>query len=142
MDYDTLLGITLDESRKHEIREKSYIVRKRHNLIDLMGGKCVHCGFTDKRALQIDHVDGDGWVQRKKYKEFGGISNTMYYNLVEESYLKKDGAYQILCANCNWIKRIENREYNQKGYQFQASKSRFHDVQVYKKEYPKGFFYE
>lgn len=69
----------------------------------MLGGKCCRCGFADRRALQIDHVNGGGKSELLKY---GGGSST---------YLKKvlsapAGIYQLLCANCNWIKRWENNE--------------------------------
>jgi hypothetical protein len=77
--------------------------RDRQKVIDKLGGKCVKCGFDDFRALQIDHVNGGG------KRELRGM--------VHFSYLKKvlndtTGAYQLLCANCNWIKRFENNEQN------------------------------
>ena len=66
-----------------------------------LGGVCNRCGFSDHRALQIDHVNSDGWKERSKGR---GIL-----------YLKKvlndaEGRYQLLCANCNWIKRAERSE--------------------------------
>ena len=59
-------------------------------------------GCTDPRCLQIDHVDGGGT------KEFRSMSAYAFLKKVLESVL----GYQILCANCNWIKRRENKEYS------------------------------
>ncbi len=68
---------------------------------------CVRCGFTDIRALQIDHINGGG-VQELKV-----VSST---DRVYRAILKNPDKtkYQILCANCNWIKRVENRECRRK----------------------------
>jgi len=66
-----------------------------------LGGSCAQCGFTDIRALQIDHKNGDGSAQRR---EIGGL-HRMYRDI-----LKNPVPYQLLCANCNWIKRYENGE--------------------------------
>jgi len=80
-------------------------IRQRNTTLDAMGGKCSSCGFSDFRALQIDHVNGDGKNERKN------PTGRSYYEKVLQSFLKKEGKYQLLCANCNWIKRHENKEY-------------------------------
>jgi hypothetical protein len=78
---------------RHEIRTK---------LLALFGGKCVRCGFDDKRALQLDHVNGGG---RKEFRDLGAWS-------LYRKALKHPEGYQLLCANCNWIKRYEEKESN------------------------------
>ena len=78
--------------------------RNRKLLIKRMGGCCIRCGFDDWRALQIDHVNGGG---RKELKTIGkGNSKNYYISVLEDT----SGKYQLLCANCNWIKRSENKE--------------------------------
>lgn len=57
---------------------------------------------TDCRCLQIDHVNGGGYQEKRI------IRNRL-------TFLKKvlsdtTGMYQLLCANCNWIKRVEKNE--------------------------------
>lgn len=74
----------------------------RNQVFDKLGHSCNHCGFTDKRALQIDHVNGGG---NKEHAEF---SNTVSY--LRKVLIDTDGTYQILCANCNWIKKSERME--------------------------------
>src|SRR3990167_3657310 len=34
-------------------------------VLDVLGNKCSRCGFSDKRALQIDHKNGGGALERK-----------------------------------------------------------------------------
>ena len=70
-----------------------------------MGGKCVRCGFSDPRALQIDHINGGGSKERKE-RGFNGN----FHRHVLKSFINKENKYQLLCANCNWIKRVENNE--------------------------------
>lgn len=67
--------------------------------------KCSRCGFTDVRALQIDHINGGGRRQRRE----DGLKHgqAMYRWIKKNNY--PDG-FQILCANCNWIKKHENHE--------------------------------
>jgi hypothetical protein len=88
--------------------------RKREEVIQHLGGRCSapDClwingdgsrGCTDSRCLQIDHVLGDGAVRRKESSEHG----TVFYRKILRS---APGQYQLLCANCNWIKRSVNQE--------------------------------
>jgi len=74
----------------------------RQALFALLGARCVRCGFADVRALTIDHIDGKGTQERKAAR-----SMDAYYRHI----LAVGGeGYQVLCANCNQIKRIENGE--------------------------------
>lgn len=79
----------------------------RGTLLTKLGGKCVRCGFSDARILQVDHVNGNG--HREKIRRRSAI---LYYRdiLIEVEQGSKE--YQCLCPNCNWIKRIENGEEN------------------------------
>lgn len=93
-------------SRQYSERERQHSRNYQHKLRDRvimhLGGQCVKCGFIDTRALQIDHVEGNGvqhiravpWRQR-------------YIHILE---LMPGTVYQLLCANCNWIKRSERNE--------------------------------
>lgn len=77
-------------------------------MFDKLGHQCSRCGFTDKRALQIDHVNGGGNKEHAEIK-------------CQARYLRKvlddtEGTYQILCANCNWIKRMERLEHRKPVY--------------------------
>lgn len=89
---------------RHRKSTREYQRRTRIAAIDILGGKCIHCGFNDKRALQIDHINGGGRQELLK------CSGTQYYKNVIKSFLNKENKYQLLCANCNWIKRVENNE--------------------------------
>lgn len=76
--------------------------KKRLRLIDLLGAVCVNCGFSNPLALQIDHVNGNG------HKELVSIGHQ--YSLKEIKANLTTGKYQLLCANCNWIKRMQNNK--------------------------------
>lgn len=88
-------------------RQRDYLRKTRKMALEALGNKCQRCGFDDERALQIDHVNGGG-SQERKFKTFQGSFN----NNVIRSFMKGEDKYQILCANCNWIKRAENKEIN------------------------------
>ncbi len=55
------------------------------------------------RALQFDHINGGGHRERKNLTK-------QVSKVVMESFLKNENKYQLLCANCNWIKKSENNE--------------------------------
>jgi hypothetical protein len=88
--------------REDMLREKREYNRKaRLAVMAALGGKCVKCGFSDARALQIDHVNNDGSSERNK------ANTAVYYKKVIESFFKGEKKYQLMCCNCNWIKRFE-----------------------------------
>lgn len=69
--------------------------------------RCGKCGESRLACLTIDHISGGGTQHRKKLRKKGGES--FYQWLRVNSYPK---GYQVLCMNCQWIKRVENRESN------------------------------
>jgi len=71
----------------------------RIDAVEVLGGKCCVCGFEDKRALQIDHVNNNGKQERAKRV-------AIHNRIIKDPTAKKE--YQLLCANCNWIKHIIN----------------------------------
>jgi hypothetical protein len=82
------------------IRNQKWSAQLRIKVIEKLGGKCKDCGFNDPRALQIDHVNNDGYIERNLI-----TSRVTYLNKVLKD---TSGKYQLLCANCNWIKRYNN----------------------------------
>ncbi len=98
----------LDKTRKKKRQKGREFRRKvRHQIIELLGGKCQRCGFSDWRALQIDHINSNGKVDYKRFKSF----NTTYLKHVTETVKNGDtSTYQLLCSNCNWIKKYEQNE--------------------------------
>ena len=97
-----------------EHREQFNTWSKQHNkrikdgLFDVLGGKkCVRCGFTDERALQFDHINGGGTKETKDRFNKSKRKFSRYYSKHPEEAKKK---LQVLCANCNWIKKHINGE--------------------------------
>lgn len=80
--------------------------KKRMEVIDLLGKVCSACGFSDWRALQIDHIDGGGCKERKSISH---TPSALLFKVIE-SIKTNEYKYQLLCANCNWIKRYEAKE--------------------------------
>ena len=85
------------ESNSH--RQKHYH-KKRNEVLTLFGGECRRCGYSDDvRALCLDHINGDGALDRRKYQ---GVA--WWYQVLKNPDPTR---YQLLCANCNTIKREE-----------------------------------
>lgn len=93
------------------VKPKTKKLDTKNELFLLMGGKCTNCGFSDFRALQIDHVNSDG----AKDKRYGNrITGNTYWRKVAASFEAGENMYQVLCANCNWIKRDTHGEIKKK----------------------------
>jgi hypothetical protein len=92
-----------DRARK---RMRTLSQKRRLIIMEILGTKCVRCGFSDSRALQIDHINGHGGAERKTFSSPGAY----YQHIIDINGI----GYQILCANCNIIKKIENDETNRK----------------------------
>ena len=78
------------------------------------GGKlaCVKCGFSDIRALSLDHIEGGGSKERAEQKRNHKrvlSGKALYRNLHLRGFPK---GYQTLCMNCQFIKRYTHKEGN------------------------------
>jgi hypothetical protein len=89
-------------------------VTLRQAVLAFWGGKCVRCGFEDWRALQIDHIDGGAYKEGYKgTRAKPRKPNRGPYEWLRLIKAKPDEmrlTFQVLCSNCNWIKRYENNE--------------------------------
>ena len=107
---------------KAQYQARAPIVKKQYEqlrieVLTLYGkGKlaCVRCGFSDIRALSIDHIIAQPF--RLRGNICGHSSQSFYKWLKRNNYPK---GYQTLCMNCQFIKRSENHELyreNKQGY--------------------------
>ena len=65
--------------------------------------KCACCGEAHIEFLTIDHIHGDGKIDRKT----NGVGQK-YYNWLLKNGIPED--IQILCLNCNWAKRFHKNK--------------------------------
>jgi hypothetical protein len=83
--------------------------RLRDTVLAFLGGRCTNpdCrvpgGMDDPRALQVDHVNGGGTADRLVV----GAGDVFLRAVLKA----EPGKYQLLCANCNTIRRIEERQH-------------------------------
>lgn len=95
-------------TRRKSARE--YNARRRSELMAFFGGKCVICGFDDSRALHLDHIHGGGNQIRKQ----GGHGLFEKWKMTRDNPEEARATFQLLCANCNNIKRFDDYEYGRK----------------------------
>jgi hypothetical protein len=77
----------------------------REKLLDTFGSRCVLCGFSDERALTLDHINNNGAEERSELGERG-----VYYRALKPEYQSE---YRMLCMNCQFIARHEAGRQNQ-----------------------------
>lgn len=84
------------------IWQKAHIRQLRKEMIDAYGGKCTCCGESEPIFLQLDHINNDGNVERRKH----GNHVVEWQELKKRNWPKEN--HQLLCANCNHGKRMNN----------------------------------
>ena len=87
----------LENPVKHAVQSVEAKRRLRARLYVIYGERCVLCGFTDKRALTLDHVLKNGASERKQLGERG-----VYRRALNPEFFNE---YRILCMNCQFIAR-------------------------------------
>jgi len=98
---------TVYRVKKREL-DRKYHKKIKSEIFELLGNKCAVCGYTGL-ALQVDHVNNQGNIERSKY--INGGNNSYWKNILDKI---KSGSkdYQLLCANCNLEKELRRRGYS------------------------------
>ena len=98
----------IERLKKWRENHQNTHAKLRQEVLSFFGNKCASCGIDDFRVLQIDHINGNGYKERKQFSKWS--SNRYYQHILEV----EGKGYQLLCANCNWTKRYERKEQGQK----------------------------
>jgi 5-methylcytosine-specific restriction endonuclease McrA len=85
---------------KYSPKERDNRKSRRIKVIQMYGGRCAVCNDSLIEHLTIDHINGNGFEERKIWRN----SNSMYLELQRRGYPKEN--YQVLCWNCNTSKHI------------------------------------
>jgi hypothetical protein len=80
---------------RHYWRQRK--VAQRQAILKMYGCECALCGFTDQRALTLDHINGDGGQERRAKTEY-----QIYRDALETYQPEK---FRTLCMNCQFITR-------------------------------------
>jgi hypothetical protein len=93
-------------TRKNKYTLKMEVLTHYSKTSDVLGVRpsCARCGFSDDRALSIDHINGGGL---KHLREIHAIGSGFYRWLKKNNFPE---GFQVLCMNCQWIKRAEKGE--------------------------------
>ena len=97
---------------ERENPDKRRVIRRRYEqnirirvLTQIAGSdnpKCVNCGCDDMRFLEVNHIDGGGHAEQRKYK-----TKTFYRRILDGS--RKTDDLNILCRVCNALYYLETR---------------------------------
>jgi hypothetical protein len=95
-----------ERGRTHALKNKLKVLTHYSNGdIHCMNPRCeVPGGARNIWSLSIDHIDGGG---RKHTEELHKDGLNFYTWLIKNNYPK---GFQVLCMNCNTIKKVENKE--------------------------------
>jgi hypothetical protein len=100
-----------DRYRKNIDKERSRCVAKNRqlklNAIAAYGGACKGCGIANPDLLCFDHVNDDGAEKRRN----GQGTGIKLMNELKRNGWPKD--IQLLCHNCNHLKKIGKLSYVQ-----------------------------
>ncbi len=91
------LGLPSYKGNEAEYHRLYWRIR-RAEAMDALGSVCCQCGFENPLALQIDHVDNDGYLVKCP----GG--QRYWWAAIKDIASGNTAGYQLLCANCHAIK--------------------------------------
>ena len=86
-----------ENPEKYRKYSRDRIAAQRESLFEMYGHVCSVCGFSDKRALTLDHILRNGNQERKEVGERG-----VYRKALKEF---RPDIYRTLCMNCQFIQR-------------------------------------
>lgn len=66
--------------------------RQKDIVFDHYGRFCACCGEDEQMFLEVDHINNDGYADRKKNGPY------IYGRIIKQGF---PDTFQILCANCN-----------------------------------------
>ena len=75
------------------LRQKNRALKQ--EVISAYGGRCVCCNEQTLEFLTIDHLDGKGFLHRRKV----GKGRHIYHDLKAQGFPKE--GFRVLCLNCN-----------------------------------------
>lgn len=86
-----------ENPEKYRAQSRAAKAALRAKLFNIYGDTCALCGFSDKRALSLDHVLKNGAFEREELGERG-----VYLRALKP---ENRSEYRTLCMNCQFIAR-------------------------------------
>jgi len=95
----------LENPEKYKKQSRASQQKLRDKIFETFGHCCAICGFSDKRALSLDHVFNNGAEERRL------LSIRVIYrrSLLPENQHQ----YRMLCMNCQFVERHKANRQNQ-----------------------------
>jgi len=90
----------LDKYNKYQRTYRNHIKKA---VFDHYGWRCNCCGETTPQFLTLDHINNDGYKEKKVNKS--SSADAVYRNVIKLNF---PDTYQVLCWNCNCGKRMNN----------------------------------
>jgi hypothetical protein len=84
---------------KNKIKVRKYDDGLKFAAMNAYGGLCSCCGEKELYFLTIDHINGDGFLDRKNKL----VGTKMYRWMRKNNYPDKD-RFRVLCYNCNYAR--------------------------------------
>jgi len=91
---------TLKEAMMLRKKPSTRYKRLRLRILNMLGGKCVHCGCDDSRLIEIHHKLGDGRKERRKVG-----NNRLWYNIVMGR--RSVGDLELCCRPCHSVEEVK-----------------------------------
>lgn len=82
----------------NNLEDKLRMIKNRKTIIFNLGGKCQCCGIDNAEILSIDHINGNGIEDRKKFTKWKRYLKAL--SIMDINDLKSK--YRCLCYNCNY----------------------------------------
>lgn len=90
-------------NQRNQSRKQKYLQDK-NSLFKILGGfKCCKCDFDNPLALQIEHKNNTGYLDKKRFNR-----HDQFFRYYISHPLEAIKYLQIMCANCNQIKVKDN----------------------------------
>jgi predicted restriction endonuclease len=86
------------KKKANDYMKRRYVIYRKI-VIGAYGSQCACCGEKEPLFLEVDHINNDGNIHRKK---IGTSGRAIIYWLVVNNF--PDG-FQLLCSNCNQGKK-------------------------------------
>ena len=98
---------TTAAQRQKKYRDKE-VALLRKEIFEVLGNKCSCCNEAEPLFLSIDHINNDGYLERKRNSK-GNVNLGVIgrLQLIKDQGIPRD-KYQILCMNCNTGKHRNN----------------------------------
>ncbi len=96
-----------DWRKKALVKQSLRAKELKQQIVTHYGGQCACCGIKELCFLSIDHINNDGYKDRKEGKKYRPSGILLYKRIIKANYPDN---LQIYCFNCNIAKQHNGGE--------------------------------